>query len=228
MIVGTLLTFMQEEQSFWMLNVFVDNYGMKDIIGHGFPKMGLLSYQLSAFISAFMPQIHGVLTKFDLTPDYYAVQWFITLYSYDLPTKSVAHIWDLFLAKGWKVIIKVALALVQSSGPHITGMNEEQATTFMKTYVRERKVPIGNLIYRAYRFPVTNRLLNHLERLYQRGAPSQLTLTLVGDKFYWQEPKSRLTDIKDKIFDSFSSVFRKSTPASLSRFRSMTEGSVME
>jgi hypothetical protein len=55
----------------------------------GFPKTDLVNYQLYALISVYLPKLYKFLQKYDITPNYFTPQWFITLFSYDLPTKVV-------------------------------------------------------------------------------------------------------------------------------------------
>jgi hypothetical protein len=43
------------------------------------------------------------------------VQWFITVFSYNFPPETVVRIWDVYLSEGWKVVYRIALALLQLS-----------------------------------------------------------------------------------------------------------------
>ncbi len=86
-IVGTLLMYLSEEESFWMLNTLTTNYGLRDMLITGFPKNDLINYQLGCLINAYLPKLHKYLKRFEITPSYFTPQWFITLFSYDLATK---------------------------------------------------------------------------------------------------------------------------------------------
>jgi hypothetical protein len=88
----------------------------------------------------------------------------------------VSHIWDLFLKKGWKVIINIALVLLKRAESKVCMMREEEAMQFMKVYLREGLVNTDNLIQDMSEYHVTNRLMEHLEELYQNGRPKQLAL----------------------------------------------------
>ena len=52
------------------------------------------------------PARHGV------NSEYYAMQWFLTLYASDLPQEVVRRIWDRFLVAGWRVVVQIGLALL--------------------------------------------------------------------------------------------------------------------
>lgn len=47
-----------------------------------------------------------------MSSEYYAIQWFLTLYAIDLPQPVVRRIWDRFLVAGWRVIAQVGLVLL--------------------------------------------------------------------------------------------------------------------
>lgn len=43
------------------------------------------------------------------------LQWFMTLFTYNFPFAVVVRIWDAVLSEGWKVIFRVALALLKTN-----------------------------------------------------------------------------------------------------------------
>jgi len=47
-----------------------------------------------------------------MTAQCYALSWFVTLYSQQLPVMILSRLWTLFLLKGWKVLIKFGVALL--------------------------------------------------------------------------------------------------------------------
>ena len=50
----------------------------------------------------------------ELGPEFYASQWFITLFCYDLPIELATRLLDLFLFDGYKVVHTTILALLAS------------------------------------------------------------------------------------------------------------------
>ena len=61
---------------------------------------------------------HSVYTREHRQPrhgvnsEYYAIQWFLTLYASDLRQEVVRRIWDRFLVAGWRVVAQIGLALL--------------------------------------------------------------------------------------------------------------------
>jgi len=59
-----------------------------------------------------LPDLHFYLKRYDLNAQCYALSWFLTLYSQQLPKTILNKLWILFLIKGWKVIIKFGISLL--------------------------------------------------------------------------------------------------------------------
>jgi hypothetical protein len=68
----------------------------------------------------YMPDIFDHLTNEGISLSYFCPQWIITIFSYELPLQTVKLIlnfkimkcWNLFIIKGWKMIIRFALGLL--------------------------------------------------------------------------------------------------------------------
>lgn len=74
--------------------------------------MNEICYVLDVYIYNYLPKVHWHLKRNDLTAQCYAISWFLTLYSQDLPLQVLNRLWSLFLLKGWKVLVKFAIALL--------------------------------------------------------------------------------------------------------------------
>jgi len=71
-----------------------------------------------------------------LSADFYALQWILTLFSYDLSIEIATRAIDLFLVDGWKAIFKVILALLSMIQGRIRHMNNNEFIEFLKTFAR--------------------------------------------------------------------------------------------
>jgi hypothetical protein len=51
----------------------------------------------------------------DLNVDvsFFASRWFLTLLVYHFPFRGLLRVWDIFLCEGWKIIFRVAIALMR-------------------------------------------------------------------------------------------------------------------
>lgn len=61
----------------------------------------------------YLPKVAKVLKGFGLCPEIYATSWFIAFYIVVLPFNTVLRIMDIFLLEGYKIIYRVALAILK-------------------------------------------------------------------------------------------------------------------
>ena len=60
-----------------------------------------------------MPKLYNHLLAEMITPTIYATQWFMTIFSNNIPIKLTLRIWDVFFIEGQKIIYRVALAILK-------------------------------------------------------------------------------------------------------------------
>ena len=77
-----------------------------------FKKLTVVLWQFDHLVEGFLPKVHAALARHGVSSEYYAIQWFLTLYAIDLPQPVVRRIWDRFLVAGWRVIAQVGLVLL--------------------------------------------------------------------------------------------------------------------
>ena len=88
-------------------------------------------------------------------------------------------LWNLFLVKGWKMFIRMGLALIYLFKEDILAADEDNLPNFLKDFVRENicKINTQELFKVSLSFKVTNRLLKVLEVLHEHSSPSHVILT---------------------------------------------------
>uniref|UniRef100_K3WL35 Rab-GAP TBC domain-containing protein n=1 Tax=Globisporangium ultimum (strain ATCC 200006 / CBS 805.95 / DAOM BR144) TaxID=431595 RepID=K3WL35_GLOUD len=111
------LSYMPEEQSFWHLVACLNHkrYDLANLYRPRMPKVPELIFIFEKLMEQLMPQIAKHLESEGLHPTMYLTQWFITLFTYNFPFEFVTRVWDMFLYEGWKIIFRVALALMKIS-----------------------------------------------------------------------------------------------------------------
>ncbi|KAF1331701.1 Evi5 protein, partial [Globisporangium splendens] len=111
------LSYMPEEQSFWHLVACLNHkrYDLANLYRPRMPKVPELIYIFEKLMEQLMPQVAKHLESEGLHPTMYLTQWFITLLTYNFPFEFVTRVWDMFLYEGWKIIFRVALALMKIS-----------------------------------------------------------------------------------------------------------------
>ncbi|CAE8591215.1 unnamed protein product, partial [Polarella glacialis] len=139
-------------------------HGMNQYFGEGFPKLRLSCLQLDCLVEAYMPDLSALFDGFNLSAEFYATQWFLTIFSYSLPFPHVLRIWDQFLCRGMKFVHRVALALLKEARPALLGASFDVAIQRLRCIGQHSELSPEALVRSALEFKVTNRLLSELEQ----------------------------------------------------------------
>lgn len=114
-LVGTLLTQMEEEESFWAFHAMMNNerYRLRDMYRPGFPMLQMFFFQLKKLLADQLPKLFDHFENLGVDPSFFASQWFLTLFVYHFQFRSLLRIWDIFMCEGWKEIFRVAIGLMR-------------------------------------------------------------------------------------------------------------------
>lgn len=153
-----------------MLSVFL-RYGMNQFFGDRFPKLRLAALQFDCLVEVFLPDLSDAFEAFNLSAEFYATQWFLSLFSYSLPFPYVMRIWDQFLCRGMKLIHRVGLALLKAARPMLLGQGFDETIRRLRHVGDYVTLTPEALIEEAMRFKVTNRLLCGLEQAMRSSGP---------------------------------------------------------
>ena len=108
------LSYMNEESSFWMMKSLMDKYNMKGYFQNDFPELKKSYFKLLKLLKSIFPKIYYTLKKWKILPDYYARQWFLTLFFLDVHYDVFLRILDIFLFENnFKIIYRISLALLK-------------------------------------------------------------------------------------------------------------------
>lgn len=132
----------------------------------------LTIWTFDKLVESLFPELHEIITReFQVSADFYASSWFITLFSADLDFYSSVRILDLFVAKGPKSLHRFGLACIASQLERLVGEEGildpaeglKRLRAVAATAVREHG--IETLIYRSVtEFKcVTNRMVVDLQ-----------------------------------------------------------------
>lgn len=128
-----LLVTKDEEASFWLLKVLVEN-----ILPQYYIKTmsGLLTdlAVLDELVKIQEPLVHRHIVNVGLPWAVATTKWFICVYSEVLPTETVLRVWDCLFYEGSKIIFRVALTLIKTHRAQILESKDigELVTCFKK------------------------------------------------------------------------------------------------
>ena len=158
----------------------------------------LTIWTFDKIVESVFPDLHKLITTdLQVSADFYASSWFLTLFSADLDIHSSIRIMDLFVAKGAKSLYRFGLACLESQRETIMDLDVRDPAEGLKT-LRSAAVSavkehgIENIISRSlteYKF-VTNQLIADLQTAGRVHGGAKLVLYKnldVGnqDQFSW-------------------------------------------
>ncbi|CAJ1461126.1 unnamed protein product [Effrenium voratum] len=112
--------------------------------------------------NAYLPDLSALFNRFSISAEFYATQWFLTLFAYSLPFPHVLRVWDHFLCRGVKFIHRVGLALLKEARPSLLGQSFDTTIDRLRCLCQTQLSPEA-LVASALQFKVTNRFLSELE-----------------------------------------------------------------
>lgn len=112
-IAGLLLMYLSEEDAFYMMVAILrgDRFNIHGLFSPGFPLLKEYFFQLRGLQKQLYPKLYNHFQEQSVVEEFYATQWFITLFLYSLPLELVLRIWDVFLFEGPKIIFRTAVYL---------------------------------------------------------------------------------------------------------------------
>ncbi|TNN18992.1 TBC1 domain family member 10B isoform 2 [Schistosoma japonicum] len=111
-IAAALLIHMPEEDAFWTFVCLCNQY-MTDYFKSGLVRVKIELNMLFELVKKYQPNIYYHMIKCNTEPIYFAVDWFMCLYTRNLPWSTVLRIWDMFFFEGVKVLFRIALSIFQ-------------------------------------------------------------------------------------------------------------------
>ena len=167
-LAALFLSYMDEENSFWMLLSLFKNYKLEDIYYKEFPGLRKRLFILMKLIEKFMPKIYEKLIEYNIYPTMYASQWFFTCFANCLPFNVVVRIFDCYLLEGEKIIFRIALALFKLKEKEI--LNEHTFESIMEILRNATRGVINEeeLLKIAFDFSLSRNDIRYYEYIYQQ------------------------------------------------------------
>lgn len=166
-------TRVEVETAFWMLVGLFENYGLRQMFSPGLDRLHLNCFQFQRLFEIGMPALAEHFEEEKVMVEMFIVGWFQTLFLYlnVLPRETLDRIWDIFLFENnWKIMLRVALALLQLSEEHILGKRIDEVMQFLNTFPDKWDEILAPelLIEHALAIKVTNSVLSKLQKQYVR------------------------------------------------------------
>ncbi|CAI5700642.1 unnamed protein product [Peronospora effusa] len=172
----------EAESTYWLLVTLFEQYGLQDMFAPGLHRLHMHCFQTQRLLELAEPALAEHFASEKVPIEMFAVGWFQTLYLYlnVLPADSLNRIWDIFLyEKNWKIMLRVALALLQLSGVFVMKKPIDEIMQFFNTFADNADELLAEtpLMERALRLKVTNTVLTKLNKQHIKHRRKSLTKT---------------------------------------------------
>jgi len=138
-IAAVLLLYLPQEDAFWVLVSVMQRpeFAMRELFKPNMPRLKPLLENLAKHIEIVLPRLHSHFVRIGLEPGMYASQWFLTLFSYNVPLRITGRIWDIFFAQGWTIVLRVALTILENAQAALLELVFEQAMMHLRDITME-------------------------------------------------------------------------------------------
>jgi hypothetical protein len=167
-ICALLLTYMDEERTFFMLHTLIKKYELEGIYLPGFRDLSKKFFVLLNLEKKFIPKCYKIFKRDQLYPRCYATEWFICLFSRNLNFKILVRVFDTFLLEGFKVIYRFTLAFIKLKEKDFIEGKGGNDSTFLVINNCFENVDIKELFKIAFGFNITKKLIEGYEKEYEK------------------------------------------------------------
>lgn len=154
-VAGVAVSALPEDDAFWFLATMMASaeHSLSQLWRRGFPLLQQLFVQLSAALAEAAPRVARNFATIGVTPELYASQWFLTLFSYSMPLPTVLRVWDCFILDGWRFAVRLAVALLRADRDRLTSAKLEDVLPLLRDL--GTTIPPDILVKQARAIPLT-------------------------------------------------------------------------
>ncbi|KAL3799554.1 hypothetical protein HJC23_008681 [Cyclotella cryptica] len=135
-IAAMFLTFLSEEEAFWLLVVVMNEepYKLRELFGEDMAGTHEVLYIAEKLMHQFLPKLSQHMEAENIHISMFVTPWLLTVYTSTFPFELVSKVWDCFLVEGWKVVYRVMLALMEAGSREIMSLHFEQILNFFRDF----------------------------------------------------------------------------------------------
>lgn len=137
-ITAVLLMYMEkEEDAFWTAASILTKYEHKKYFMPGMPGLFQSFYVFDKLLKDQLPKVHAHFDNLNLSPEMYASQWFMTIFTIGVNYESTVRIYDAFMTEGPKILYRVGLYIMKANEVFILRGGMEELFAIIKIFLKD-------------------------------------------------------------------------------------------
>ena len=165
-ITAIFLIYMDEESSFYMLHSLMKKYKLEGLYYDGFPELKKKCYVFLNMQKKYINNSYKIFRREGIIPTMYLSSWFISLFSRTLKFHMVLRIFDCFFLEGFKVIYRIALAILKLNESNFSKAPKGEVIPLI--YQCHENIDIEELFKVAFGFNISRAYIEKCEEEYEK------------------------------------------------------------
>ncbi|KAF0694366.1 Aste57867_14777 [Aphanomyces stellatus] len=141
-LVGILLLFLTEEESFWLLCVMMEHYLPTENYSRSMLGSQVDQVVFKRLVNLQLPHLGRAFEDAGIEIELVTLQWFLCVFVCTLPLETALRVWDYMFLHGEEVLFSVALGILKSAEDKIIEASTSHSLLFM--LVRELGFDLHN------------------------------------------------------------------------------------
>ncbi|KAL4499931.1 hypothetical protein ABPG72_015280 [Tetrahymena utriculariae] len=176
-IAAILLSIMPPEETYWVTKQILEKYNLASLFLDQFQYLELFTFQASCFFKNFIPDLFNHMKIFSVQYEITIQRWVLSFFANDVDVQLMIKILNLFIFKGFKIIIKAIIALLSVHKKNILQLKSQED---IYEYLQEKisEYPVSHVLFlrEMKKFKVTRRLLEECGIKYKKCKNNQIPL----------------------------------------------------
>jgi hypothetical protein len=172
-IAAMFLTFLSEEEAFWLLVTVMNEepYKLRKMFGEDMAGTHEVLYIAEKLLAQFLPKLAMQMEEEMIHVSMFVTPWLLTVYTSTFPFDLVVRVWDSFLIEGWKLVYRVMLSLLEHASKDLAELKFEQILHYLQDFpstVNGQTIMAG-----SFRIPLKSKHIQNHVTQWRRNAASK-------------------------------------------------------
>ena len=183
-IAAMFLTFLSEEEAFWLLVVVMNDepYKLREMFGEDMAGTHEVLYIAEKLLAQFLPKLARQMEEEMIHVSMFVTPWLLTVYTSTFPFDLVVRVWDSFLVEGWKVVYRVMLSLLEHASKDLAELKFEEILNYFRDF--PSTVDGQTIMAGSFRIPLKSKhIQNHVTQWRHNAASKEQTKDSMASTF---------------------------------------------